>query len=122
MTWLAADLQPYASLTLSRHYAQAFSGDSRGEIIIDFNVQSSKLSSTIGVESIDFYTEDGDYVTSVSGTTSNGLVKVNTAQYSNEFPYDLPSGNSYYAEVTLFARVGSEYDNYTVTTSTVRVS
>ena len=111
---LAADLQPYASLTLSRHYAQAFSGDSRGEIIIDFNVQSSKLSSTIGVESIDFYT--------VSGTTSNGLVKVNTAQYSNEFPYDLPSGNSYYAEVTLFARVGSEYDNYTVTTSTVRVS
>lgn len=119
---LAADLQPYASLTLSRHYAQAFSGDSRGEIIIDFNVQSSKLSSTIGVESIDFYTEDGDYVTSVSGTTSNGLVKVNTVQYSNEFPYDLPSGNSYYAEVTLFARVGSEYDNYTVTTSTVWVS
>ena len=119
---LAADLQPYTSLTLSRHYAQAFSGDSRGEIIIDFNVQSSKLSSTIGVESIDFYTEDGDYVTSVSGTTSNGLVKVNTAQYSNEFPYDLPSGNSYYAEVTLFARVGSEYDNYAVTTSTVRVS
>ena len=37
---LAADLQPYASLTLSRHFAEALSGDSRGKIKINFNVQA----------------------------------------------------------------------------------
>ena len=64
---LAADVDPFASLTLSRYVVAALSGDSRGEIIISFNVKSSKPLATLGVESIDFYTKDGDFVDSVSG-------------------------------------------------------
>ena len=118
----AAELQPYASLTLSRHYAEAFSADKSGEIIIEYNVEATKPSSTLGVETIDFYTEDGDHVASVTGTTSNGLVRVSTTVHNSDFHYNLPSGNHYYAEVTVFARVGSEYDSRTITTSTVWVS
>lgn len=115
----AADLEPLASLTLSRYVAEALPGDSRGEIIISFNVKSSKPSATLGIESIDFYTRDGHLVDSVSGTTSNGLVRTNSSIHSSDFVYDLASGKYYYAEVTVFAKVGSEYDSRTVTTSTV---
>lgn len=118
----ASNLQPYASLTLSRYFAEATSGENRGEIIIGFEVKSSKSSASLGVENIDFYTRDGAYVTSVSGTTGNGLVRSDSNIHTSNFSYDLPSGNFYYAEVTVFARVGSEYDSRTVTTSTVWVS
>ena len=114
-------MDPFASLTLSRYVVAALSGDSRGEIIISFNVKSSKPLATLGVESIDFYTKDGDFVDSVSGSTSNGLVRTNSSIHNSDFVYDLPSGEYYYAEVTVFAQVGSEYDSRTVTTSTVWV-
>ena len=118
----AVDVTPFrASLTLSRYFAEALAGSGRGEIIIGYDVKSSKIATSVGVESIDFYTEAGDYVTSVSGSTRNGLVKTNNDNNSGSFEYDLPSGESYYAEVTVFARVGSDYDSRTVTTSTVRV-
>ena len=86
-----------------------------------YDVKSSKIATSVGVESIVFYTEDGDYVTSVSGSTRNGLVKTNNDNNAGDFKYDLPSGKYYYAEVTVFARVGSDYDSRTVTTSTVWV-
>ena len=117
----ATDAEPFASLTLSRYVAEALPGDSRGEIIISFNVKSSKPSATLGIESIDFYTRDGGFVDSVSGTTSNELVKTNSSIHSSDFVYSLPSGEYYYAEVTIFAQVGSDYDSRTVTTSTVWV-
>lgn len=117
----AADVEPFASLTLSRYVAEALAGDSRGEIIISFNVKSSKLSATLGIESINYYTRDGDFVDSVSGTTSNGLVRTNSSIHSSDFVHNLPSGEYYYAEVTIFAQAGSEYDSRTVTTSTVWV-
>ena len=110
-----------ASLTLSRYFAEALTGSGRGEIIISYDVKSSKIATSVGVESIVFYTEGGDYVTSVSGSTRNGLVKTNNDNNAGDFKYDLPSGKYYYAEVTVFARVGSDYDSRTVTTSTVWV-
>ena len=118
----AVDVTPFrASLTLSRYFAEAFTGSGNGEIIISYDVKSSKIATSLGVESIDFYTEDGDYVTSVSGSTKNGLIRTNNDDNFGDFEYDLPSGEYYYAEVTVFARVGSDYDSRTVTTSTVWV-
>ena len=81
-----------ASLTLSRYFAEALTGSGRGEIIISYDVKSSKIATSVGVESIVFYTEDGDYVTSVSGSTRNGLVKTNNDNKAGDFKYDLPSG------------------------------
>ena len=91
----AADTSYRASLTLSRYIAELFPGDRSGEII--------------------------DYVTTVTGTTGNGLVKTNSSGHSDDFVKSLPSGEYYYAEVTIFAEIGSDYDSRTVTTSTVWV-
>ena len=114
------DIVPYASLTLSYHDAGAVPG-SRGKICIEYDVRSNKLADSIGVASIRFYKSDGTYVTTIMGTQSNGLVRTNGSRNSGSYEYPLTSGTSYYAEVTLYASVGSETDSRTVTTSTVRI-
>ena len=56
----AADMQqPRASLTLSRYSAVISAGDGSGEVIIGYDVKASKPADSVGVESIEFYTEDG---------------------------------------------------------------
>lgn len=110
-----------ASLTLSRYFAELFTGNGGGKVIVSFDVKASKPADSVGVESIAFYTDDGKFVKSVSGSTSNRLIENNTGFHGGDFVYTLPSGD-YYAEVTVFARIGSDYDSRTVTTSTVRVS
>lgn len=112
---------PRASLTLSRYFAECLTGDSKGEIIVSYDVKASKLASSVGVKSIVFYTRDGDKVSTVSGSVQNGLVKTNNDDHMGDFVYELPSGEYYYAEVTAFAQVGSDYDSRTVTTSNVWV-
>lgn len=110
-----------ASLTLSRYFAELFTGDGDGKVIVSFDVKASKTADSVGVESIAFYTDDGVYVKSVTGSTSNRLIENNTGFHGGDFYYTLPSGD-YYAEVTVFARIGTDYDSRTVTTSTVRVN
>lgn len=67
-----------ASLTLSRYFAEALTGSGRGEIIISYDVKSSKIATSVGVESIVFYTEDGDYVitSSIKALASNLLISI----------------------------------------------
>ena len=121
-TTSAVDAQPFrASLTLSRYFAEIFAGDGTGEVTISYDVKASKPADSVGVETIEFFTEDGDFVTSVSGSTRNGLIKNDNILCAGDFEYDLPSGESYYAEVTVFAHVGSNYDSLMITTSTIRV-
>lgn len=110
-----------ASLTLSSYGASATAGSSRGVIAINYEVRSSKLADSLGVESIVIYKSNGDYVTTITGSTDNGLIRANGSIKAGEYTYRLTSGVSYYAEVTVFARVGSEYDSRTVTTGTVKV-
>lgn len=57
----------------------------------------------------------------VTGTTSNGLVRTNYGIHDGDFDYDLPSGEDYYAEVTVFVEYNGVYDSRTVTTNTVWV-
>ena len=109
-----------ASLTLSDYNAELVAGDSKGIISIDYDVQSSKMASFIGVESIKIYKADGSYVTTITGTTSNGLVESNSDICKSFYDYKLTSGVSYYAKVKVFVTVGSEYDSRTITTSTVK--
>ena len=78
------------------------------------------MASFIGVESIKIYKADGSYVTTITGTTSNGLVESNSDICKSFYDYKLTSGVSYYAKVKVFATVGSEYDSRTITTSTVK--
>lgn len=116
----AEDTQSYrASLTLSRYGAEIFSGARKGEVIVSYDVKASLEADTVGVESIVFYTEDGNQIAKVTGTTQNGLIKTNNDNHGGDFAIILSCGRYYYAEVTVFARIGTDYDSRTVTTSTV---
>ena len=118
----AADMQqPRASLTLSRYSAVISAGDGSGEVIIGYDVKASQPADSVGVESIEFYTEDGKHVKSVTGSTRNGLVRNDSIFCAGDYKCSLPSGEAYYAEVTVFAEVGSDYDSRTITTSTIQV-
>lgn len=118
----AVEVQTYReSPTLSSYTVKLFSSSAKGEIIVSFDVVASRWADSIGVEEIRFYTEDGDYVETVTGTTSNGLVCNNTGYHGGDFDYTLPSGESYYAEVVIFAEYKGVYDSRTRTTNTVWV-
>ena len=111
-----------ASPTLSSYNAGLYSGAGKGEAIVGFDVAASRWGDSIGVERIRFYTEDGDLVASVTGTTANGLVCSNTGYHGGDYDYSgLPSGDYYYAKVTVFAEYNGVYDSRTVTTNTVWV-
>lgn len=103
-----------ASLTITYATASAKAGSRSGEINITYNVRSSKTADSIGVESIAIYKSGGGYVTTIDGTTSSG------GRHNGTTTYKGVSGTSYYAVVTLYAEVGSEYDSTTITTSTVK--
>lgn len=109
-----------ASVTISSSVATASSGANTGEVKITYQVRASKTASPIGASSIAIYKADGSYVTTIRGTTSNGLMASNTTSKSGTYTYKGTSGTSYYAKVTLSATAGSEYDSRTVTTNTAR--
>ena len=118
----AADAQSYrASLTLSRYGAEIYSGERKCEVIISYDVKASLEADSVGGESFVFYTGDGNQIAKVTGTTQNGLVKTNNDNHGGDFEMILSCGRYYYAEVTVFARIGTNYDSRTVTTSTVWV-
>lgn len=110
-----------ASPTLSSYIAVLYTGSSKGKLILSYDVVASRWADSIGVELIQFYTEDGDLEASVTGTVSNGLMCTNSGIHGGDFEYDLPSGEYYYAEVTVFAEYNGVYDSRTVTTNTVWV-
>ena len=113
------EIEPHASLTLSYYDIDLSAGDSTGVLWIDFDVRSGKLADKIGVEKIEIYKSNGTLITTIEGTTSNGLVRTKTNIHKDFYEYKGTSGTSYYAEVTIFASVGSDSDSRTITTSTV---
>lgn len=118
-TVLAAnEIEPYASPTLSYYDVTLFPGDDSGILWIDFDVRSGRLADKVGVEKIKIYKSNGTYVTTITGTTSNGLVRNDNNLHAGTYEYKGTSGTSYYAEVTVFATIGSTSDSRTVTTST----
>lgn len=61
-------------------------------ISISYDVQSNKLASSIGVETVDIYKADGSYVTSITGSTSNGLIETNSDICKSYYDCQLTSG------------------------------
>ena len=119
-TALAAnEIEPYASPTLSYYDVELLAGDSRGMLWVDFDVRSGRLADEVGIEEIKIYRSNGTYVTTITGTTSNGLVETDYNMHMGTYEYKGTSGISYYAEVTVFATIGSTSDSRTITTSTV---
>ena len=118
----AVDIQPFReSPTLASYAVKLYSGSKKGEITVSYDITASIWADSIGVERIRFYTEDGELVSTVYGTISNGLVYSDYSFHMGDFNYELPSGDYYYAKVTVFAEYNGVYDSRTVTTNTVWV-
>ena len=120
VTTLAANgIEPYASPTLSYYDVDLYAGDSQGMLWIDFDVRASAVADYVGVEKIKIYRSNGTHVVTISGSEANGLILTDIYRHNDTYEYKVASGLSYYAEVTIFATVGSDSDSRTITTSTV---
>lgn len=109
-----------ASITLWLYSASSAKGSSAGEIDIKYDVQASKMADKVGISSIKIYTSDDTYVTTITGSTGNGLIATNTDRHQSTYTYKGASGISYYAVVTVFAAVGPDSDSRVVQTATVK--
>lgn len=117
---MALAAEPRASLTLSYYPVGVSKGDNEGEIDIGYDVLASQKADEVGVSSIKIYKSDGTYVTTITGTTGNGLIRTNATRHRSIYTYEGTSGVTYYAEVTVYAKIGSNSDSRTVTTPTVK--
>lgn len=111
----------YASDYLAQYGAALIATDTKGKYDIYYDVTATKTSDTIGVSKIKIYKSDGSYVTTITGTVNNGLIIENDCCHAGVYTRYGVSGNSYYAEVTVFAKRGSGSDSRTITTNTITV-
>lgn len=116
------ELAPMSSFTLSDYNVGLKVGVNQGEIRISYDVAASKRADSLGVSSIAIYRANGSHVATITGTTANKLVRNSTSGNTGTYSYIATSGTSYYAEVTVFATVGSTTDSRMVTTTTVKAS
>lgn len=116
----AVDVGARASLTLSDYNAMLRAGTNSGQIKIGYTVTASKPADSVGVSSIVIYKSNGSYVTTITGTTANGLIINSSSSHEGTYTYSGTSGAYYYAVVTVFAKVGTISDSRTITTATVK--
>lgn len=116
----AGAMETRDSITLWLYSANSSKGSNSGEINIKYDVRASREADEVGVSSIKIYTSDDIYVTTITGSTRNGLIATDTMRHNSTYTYKGASGISYYAVVTVFATVGSDSDSRVVQTATVK--
>lgn len=114
-----------ASITSSDYLAQygaaLIATDTKGQYDIFFDITATTTSDSLGVSQIKIYKSNGTYVTTIKGTVANGLIIEDDCSHTGVYTRYGVSGNSYYAEVTVFAKRGSGSDSRTITTNTITV-
>lgn len=110
----AADITPYASLTISKTSAGSYTGDNKGEVDFDFTIIPTDSADLLGACSIVIHKPDGTTET-VVGTVQNGMIGTGIF-HGGTYTYKGIPGQPYYAEVTLFATIGTNSDSRTITT------
>lgn len=108
-----------ASKTLSNYLVSMAAGNRSGELRISYDVRANTTADSVGVSSIVLYNSAGVYMTTVLGSTSNGLIDSNCVTCKDTYSHTAVSGNSYYAAVTIFAQIGDEYDSRKIITDVV---
>lgn len=116
----ATAVEPRASTTLLCYTAKVTQGTSAGEVEISYDVEANKRASQVGVSSIEIYKADDTYVTTITGTVDNDLIRENASRHRSSYIYTGQSGVYYYAVVTVTATIGSDTDSRDFTTSTVQ--
>lgn len=118
-TAFAADVDPFASSTITG-YSAALSPGNSGQIKLIYSVGASATATSIGVSSIKIYKSNGTQVKTITGTKSNGLLTSGTNKKTGTYTYSGVSGTTYYAVVTLTATVNGVTDSKPVTTNTAK--
>lgn len=115
----AQAIQPRrASKTIALFTASASRG-SNGEVKIFYDMQANVTADELGISSIVIYKGDSTYVTTITGTVSNGLIRTDAARHRSSYTYYGDANTSYYAVVTGFATISPDTDSRTRTTDTV---
>lgn len=98
-------------------YQATLSAVGNGKLRIKGNVEAMSTMTSIGISYFRVYLEDGTFVTTVPGSTTNGLLTSNSDSYNGSFTYQAVAGNTYYVIVTFICRNANGYDcrNYTTT-------
>lgn len=112
--------QTRASSYVADYYVSMHQGEGRGQVDIDCNIRANWAVPKIGVLTIAIYKSDGSRVTTIQGTTSNGLLSSKTSVvHGLTYTYNGVPGTTYYAKVTLCAGTNSDYDVRNVQTQKV---
>ena len=98
-----ANASTNASDYLSTYSATLFTGNSRGQLRLDFDVTGKPNVTTIGVSQIDLYKEDGTFVKTIVGSERNGLI-VSGHVHVYSYYFSATAGQKYYAEVWFSAQ------------------
>lgn len=114
---LAAETR--ASPTLTYYPVGVSEGENKGEIDISYDVMANQEADEVGIASIKIYRSSGSYVTTITGTLENGLIRTHAGSHRSTYTYKGTSGLTYYAEVTVFAKIGTDFDSRVVTTPTI---
>lgn len=111
---------PRASLTLTGYAATMKAGSTSGELRISYDVAATMLANKVGVSEIKIYKANGTCVATITGSTSNGLVRTSYNTHKGTYSYFATPGTNYYAVVTVFAETSTAYDSRDVTTVAVK--
>lgn len=116
---MAFAAEPRGSSTLFYYPVGVATGDNKGEIDICYDVQANTIADEVGISSIKIYRSSGSYITTITGTIENDLIRTGVARHMSSYTYKGTSGVTYYAEVTVFAKIGTDFDSRVVTTPTI---
>lgn len=121
ITGTQAYAQTRASDYIRGYSVYAHPGENRGQVDIECAIRGNSAVSKIGVLKIEIYQSDGTHITTIQGTTFNGLLASKSSfTHGLTYTYKGVPGMSYYAKVTLCAGSASNYDTRLVRTQTVK--
>lgn len=112
-------VQDRASTTLNSYNVTCAPGNRAGELRFSYEVWAKDTANSVGVSSIVLYSSGGVYMTTILGSTENGLIETDDLSCIGTYPHTAVPGNSYYGVATVFAQIGDDYDSRVVTTSIV---
>lgn len=109
-----------ASYYFSSYSASLHQGSSSGKISVSYTVVSSAgTMNLIGISRIQVYKSNGTLYKTITGSTSNGLLKSSAFTTAGTYSISCASGTSYYCIVTVYASNSSGSDSRTIQTGTV---
>lgn len=113
--------QARASEYINSTFADVTVGSRAGEIRINFSISAVVSTTRIGASSIEVYERNGDYVTTIWGNTSNGLISTAGGRYYNyTYTFTGDPGTTYYFIVNCYAGNSSGSDTRERETDLVR--